>query len=137
MTGESVPFTIESFYNFVSAGKLMGAKCRRCGQLLVPPKPMCSACFSTDLKWKELPREGTLQTYTVIHVSPKQFQGLVPYAVGIVKLDDDAQLPGMIRGVPPDKLKVGMNLTVDFEKAANPEEWPQWPRYYFKPTHPA
>ncbi len=128
-----VPFTIESFYNFVSAGKLMGAKCRRCGRLLVPPKPMCSACFSTDLEWKELPREGTLQTYTVIHVSPKQFQGLVPYAVGIVKLEDDAQLPGMIRGVPPDKLKVGMSLTVDFEKTAHPEEWPRWPRYYFKP----
>jgi hypothetical protein len=94
---------------------------------------MCSACFSTDLEWKELPREGTLQTYTVIHVSPKQFQGLVPYAVGIVKLEDDAQLPGMIRGVPPDKLKVGMSLTVDFEKTAHPEEWPRWPRYYFKP----
>lgn len=133
MAAESVPFTIEGFYAFVGKRKLMGAKCRSCGKLLVPPKPMCPACFSQDLEWKELPNEGKLQTYTVIHVSPKQFQGSVPYAVGIVKLEEDAQLPGMIKGVAQDKLKVGMNLTVNFEEASTPEQWPHWPRYYFKP----
>ena len=133
MTEEPVPFTIESFYRFVGEGKLMGAKCRTCGQLLVPPKPMCSTCFSHDLEWKELPKEGKLLTYTVIHVSPKQFQGSVPYAVGIVGFADDAQLPGMIKGVASDQLKVGMDLTIRFENAPTPEEWPQWSRYYFKP----
>ncbi len=111
----------------------MGAKCNRCGTLLVPPKPMCSKCFSKDLNWKELPKQGKLLTYTVIHVSPEQFQSLTPYAVGIVKLEEGAQLPGMIKDVEFDKIEVGMKLAVHFEKEPAPEEWPQWSRYHFKP----
>ena len=133
MTETTLPFTIESFYRFVKEGKLMGARCDKCGQILVPPRPMCPNCFSKDLSWKELPRQGKLLTYTIIHVSPKQFQSMAPYAVGIVKFEEGAQLPGALRNVALDAVKVGMNLTVDFEKETTSEEWPQWPRYYFKP----
>ncbi len=130
------PFTIESFYNFVKEKKLMGGKCRSCGKLLVPPKPLCPECFSSDLTWKEIPKNGKLRTYTVIHVAPKQFQAFTPYAVGIVELEDGAQLPGMIRNVTLDKVQVGMQLTVDFDTEQTTHEWPHWPRYYFKPTNP-
>lgn len=130
---ETTPFTIESFYNFVKQGKLMGAKCDKCGQILVPPKPMCPNCFSKQLGWTELPQQGKLLTYTVIHISPKQFQSMAPYAVGIVTFGEGAQLPGVIRNVALDAIKVGMPLTVDFEKDVIPTEWPQWPRYYFRP----
>jgi len=133
MTEQTISFTIESFYNFVKEGKLMGAKCNKCGNLSVPPKPMCTKCFSKDLTWKELPKQGTLLTYTVIHVSPQRFQQLTPYAVGIVKLEEGAQLPGMIRNVDLGKLKIGMTLAVGFDKELMSEEWPQWSRYYFKP----
>jgi uncharacterized OB-fold protein len=135
MTEEQIPFTIESFYKFIKEGKLMGAKCSKCGKLLVPPKPMCPECFSVDLKWKELPKQGKLLTYTVIHVSPKKFQQLTPYAVGIIELEEGTRLPGMMKNVDLDKIKVGMNLAVDVEKESMSEEWPQWPRYYFKSPH--
>ena len=135
MAEEPRPFTIESFYNFIKERKLMGAKCNKCGELLVPPKPMCPECFSKDLSWKELPKNGKLLTYTIIHVSPKQFQALTPYAVGIVELEEGAQLPGTIKGIALDKVKVGMDLTVDFDTEQATDEWPQWPRYYFKPMH--
>lgn len=133
MSEESAPFTIESFYKFVKEGKIMGAKCKKCGTLLVPPKPMCTKCFSKKLMWTELPKQGKLLTYTVIHVSPKQFKSLTPYAVGIVKLKEDAQLPGMIKDIEMDQIQVGMKLAVDFEKEATSKKWPQWPRYYFRP----
>jgi len=128
-------FGIESFYKFVGEGKLMAAKCNKCGLVMLPPRPVCTKCYSKDLQWVELKGNGRLLTYTVIHVSPKQFEALAPYAVGIVKLDDGPQLLGMIRGVEPDKIKVGMSLTVDFEKPSSTQtQWPAWPRYYFKPT---
>lgn len=133
MAEESTPFTIESFYKFIREGKLMGAKCGRCQKLLVPPRPMCTECFSKDLRWKELQKQGKLLTYTVIHVAPKKFQAITPYAVGIVELEDGARLPGMMKNVDFDKVRIGMNLTVDFENEPTSEEWPQWPRYYFKP----
>jgi len=132
---EVSPFCIESFYKFISDGKLMAARCNRCGTLLSPPKPVCTKCFSTDLKWVPLSPNGRLLTYTIIQAAPKQFEKMVPYPVGIVKLEDGPQLLGMIRGVEPDKLKVGMPLTVDFDKPSTAEAlWPPWPRYYFKPV---
>lgn len=130
---EAIPFTIESFYKFVKEKKIMGAQCNKCGQIILPPRPMCPKCFSKDLKWKESSKQGRLLTYTVIHVSPQQFQSLAPYAVGIVELDNGAHLPGMIKGITVDQIKVGMNLTIDVEDALATTAWPQWPRYYFKP----
>lgn len=128
------PFSIESFYKFVGEGKLMAAKCTNCGEVMLPPRPVCSKCFNKNMSWMEVKPEGKLLTYTVIHVAPKQFETLVPYTVGIVKLEDGPQLLGMIRGIEYDKLKIGMKLTVDFEKATSTQaQWPQWPRYHFKP----
>ena len=131
---ESLPFSIESFYKFVKEGKLMGAKCGKCGKLLVPPKPMCPNCLSKVLSWEELPKLGELLTYTVIHVAPKQFQSMAPYVVGVVKFEEGAQLPGIIKNVALEAVQVGMSLAVDFDRETMSEEWPQWPRYYFKPV---
>jgi len=130
---ETLPFTIESFYKLVSQRKLMAARCKKCGCLHVPPRPICTRCYGNELDWVELGNRGKLLTYTVIYVSPKQFESLLPYAVGIVKLEEGPQLPGMIRGVEPDKISVGMDLTVDFDTTL-PPLWPMWPRYYFKPA---
>ena len=126
------PFTIESFYKFVSERKLMAAKCSKCGTLLLPPRPVCTKCLSTDFKWVELKGKGKLLSYTVIHVSPMQFQSMAPYTVGIVELEDGPHLPGMVRDVEPEKIRVGMDLIVDFHQSI-PSEWPLWPRYFFRP----
>ena len=132
---ETRPFTIDSFYKYVDEGKLMATKCNKCGTIQLPPKPACTNCFSKDLKWTEIKPKGQLLTYTVIHVAPKQFETLTPYPVGIVKLEDGPQLLGMIQHVTPDKLKIGMTLTVEYEKLIDPQrKWPTWPRYHFKPT---
>jgi len=129
---ETHPFTIEQFYRFASQKRLMAARCSNCGNLLLPPRPMCTKCLSTDLKWVELEKRGKLLTYTVIHVAPTQFQSMVPYTVGIVKLKDGLKLPGMIRGVEPQEIEVGMELEADFDTTL-PSEWPTWPRYFFRP----
>ncbi|MCW4018184.1 MAG: Zn-ribbon domain-containing OB-fold protein [Candidatus Bathyarchaeota archaeon] len=128
-------FTIEQFYKFLSEGKLMAAKCQKCGKIHLPPRPICDNCYSQDFVWKEVSGKSKLLTYTVIYVAPAQFQALAPYAVGIVQLENGLKLPGVISGVPHDKLKVGMDLAVDFEACAAGQAWPQWQRYCFKPVN--
>lgn len=132
---ETRAFTIDSFYKFVNERKLMAAKCNKCGKLHLPPRPACTNCFSKDLKWVEVKPRGQLLTYTVIHVAPKQFEALTPYPVGIVKLEDGPQLLGMIQHIATDKLKIGMTLTVEYEKPRGTQaKWPTWQRYHFAPT---
>jgi uncharacterized OB-fold protein len=130
---ENLPFTVSSFYRFVSEKRLMAAKCNKCGTVLLPPKPMCTNCFSTNLKWIELEGAGKLVSYTVIYVAPEQFQSMAPYTVGIVELKKGLRLPGIICGVDPEKIRVGMNLKIDFEQSTS-SQWPAWPRYFFKPN---
>lgn len=125
------PPTIEQFYKFCADRKLMGLRCTRCKKVLVPPRNVCFHCQGSDFEWVELTGRGKLLTYTVIHFPPTQFIAMAPYAVGIVRLEEGAQLPGMIKNVKLDDLKIGMQLQVDFETAI-PKEWPQWPRYYFR-----
>jgi len=129
---KNLPFTVSSFYGFISEKRLMAAKCNECGTVLLPPKPMCTHCLSTNLKWIELDGAGKLISYTVIHVAPQQFQSLAPYTVGIVELKNGLRLLGMICGVDPEKIRVGMNLKIDFEPSTS-TQWPAWPRYFFKP----
>ena len=129
---ENPPFTVSSFYKFVSEKRLMAAKCNECGTVLLPPKPMCTKCLSANLKWIELEGTGKLLSYTVIHIAPEQFQSITPYSVGIVELQNGLRLPGMIRDVDPKEIRVGMDLKIDFDTSAS-SQWPAWPRYFFRP----
>jgi uncharacterized OB-fold protein len=127
-------FTIEQFYKNVSQKRLMGGKCRKCGKIHLPPRPLCDNCLSTDFEWIELPKTGRLLTYTIIHVAPTQFQSMAPYAVGIIQLENGVKIPGMIKDVSFDKIKIGMPLEIEFEETSQTQQWPQWPRYCFKPV---
>ena len=129
---EERAFTLSSFYKFVNENRLMAAKCNKCGTVSLPPKPMCTNCFSTNLKWNELEAAGKLLSYTAINVAPEQFQSIAPYTVGIVEFETGLRLPGIIRDVEPEKIRVGMNLKIDFDSSVA-SQWPAWNRYFFKP----
>lgn len=132
MSDNPLPFTVSSFYKFVSEKRLMAAKCNECGTVLLPPKPMCTKCLSNHLQWIELEGAGKLLSYTVIYIAPEQFQSITPYTVGIVELQNGLRLPGMIRDVNAEEIRVGMNLKIDFDTSAS-TQWPAWPRYFFRP----
>jgi len=130
---EEIPsFTIESFYKLVGERKLTAAKCGECKSILLPPRPICPHCYSSNLTWFQLKGMGKLETFTTIHVAPPQFQAITPYMVGIVRLHEGPRLPGMIKNVKPEEVRVGMDLRVDFDTEL-PSQWPTWPRYFFRP----
>jgi hypothetical protein len=131
---EQPPFTIEQFCKHAGQGKMLGGKCRKCGRIQFPPRPLCDNCLSKDFKWVEIPSKGKLLTYTIIYVAPAQFQQMAPYAVGIVELEKGLRLPGMIRDAALDRIRIDMPLTLEFEACQPTTQWPQWPRYHFKPV---
>ena len=128
---EKNQFTIEEFYKNVGMGKITGGKCRKCGTIHLPPRPLCSKCYGEEFEWITLPNDGILLTYTVIHISTPQFQNIVPYPVGIMKITNKLKLPGIIRGIPQTNLNIGMKLRINIEKNSITRQWPSWPRYYF------
>ncbi len=132
---EQPPFTIEQFCKWASQGKPMGGRCVKCGKVHFPPRPLCDVCFGDKFEWFEIPKQGKLLTYTIIHVAPAQFQSLAPYAVAIAEFAEGLKLPGMIKNAPVEAVKIGMPLTIVIEASCGTSgQWPQWPRYYFTPV---
>ncbi len=126
--------TLEEFYRLLEEGKLMASKCRRCGKKTFPPRPVCPECYSADLEWVELPKQGRIVTYTIIHVAPPMLQKLAPYAVAVVKLDDGTPIIGMVKGIAePGQIDVDTRVEVSSEKPEETPDWPERPRIVLKP----
>ena len=128
-------FTIEKFYENIRRGRISGGKCKNCGTIHLPPRPLCDKCYSDEFEWVTLPDTGMLLTYTIIHVATPQFQDITPYPVGIIQLGTNLKIPGIIKGITSENIKIGMMLKIDFEESNLTHKWPTWPRYYFAPTH--
>jgi len=90
---------------------------------------MCPHCLSLDSEWVRMSGEGTLFSFVICHapVLPA-FQAQVPYAVALVELVEDPGLRmlGGVLDTPPDRLRIGQRVRVEFEEFADGVVLPQW-----------
>jgi uncharacterized OB-fold protein len=123
-------FTRASFQKYLDQKKLMGARCQSCGNLFLPPRPLCTKCFSQELAWEELPGEGELAAFSIIHIAPTAMIAAGygrenPYCSGIVKLKDGVSISAQILGVDvahPENIAIGVPLRVEFIERQAGEE---------------
>ena len=119
---ENRAFSDMSFQQFLSEEKLMGCRCRSCGTEYLPPKPICTNCFSHDLEWVEMPETGKLAAFTCITVGPpamklEGFGRKNPYCSGVIELADGLRVDARIQGVDsknPEAIQVGMSMKTDY-----------------------
>jgi uncharacterized OB-fold protein len=84
---------VDTFREGLKRGELLLQQCRNCGRVIMYPRHRCPFCHSDDLDWEASAGAGTLHSYTVVRaVPPRGFEADLPYALGIVKLDEGAQL---------------------------------------------
>jgi uncharacterized protein len=115
-------FTAISFYEYLNEDKLMGSKCKKCGAIYLPPRPLCIACQNNEMEWLQLKGNAALVAFTTIFVGPSAmisegFNRLNPYCTGIVKLEEGPKISARIIGVDsqkPDTIKIGTKAVVDF-----------------------
>jgi len=115
-------FTGTAFNKFLSEEKLMGTRCKGCGALHLPPRPICTKCNSRDMEWVELNGKGKLSAFTSICVGTTIMaqEGCGrdnPYCSGVVELDEGVKVCGRILGVDtqnPEKIKIGTPLSVEY-----------------------
>jgi len=116
------PFSDMSFQQFLNEEKLMGSRCKKCGALYAPPRPVCIKCHSRDMEWVELQGKGQLAAFTCIAVGPpymiaEGYDRQHPYVTGVVQLAEGVRVDSRIEGVDatkPETIKVGQPLKVKF-----------------------
>ncbi len=115
-------FTRAGFQQQLAAHKLMGVHCRTCQAFYLPPRPMCTNCYSQDLEWVEFPGTGRLVAFTTVHIAPTAmieagYGRENPYCTGIVRLDNGHTISAQILGVDilhPENIKIGTALVAEF-----------------------
>ena len=75
---------------------LRAVRCRRCGEVIYPPKKACPFCGSRDLEEVTLPRRGRIVTYTTINVPIRGFPK--PTVIAIADLGGAKVMAQVIEG---------------------------------------
>lgn len=109
----------EPFWRSILDGKLRIQRCARCGRFRHPPQPICAACSSFEDEWVEVSGRATLYSFTIVHhpVHPA-VESWVPYATGLVELDEGVRMVSLVKGVPLDEVRIGMRLKMVFSDVA-------------------
>lgn len=97
---------------------LVGSRCPHCATSTFPQQGGCPRCTRWDMTPHELPRTGTLWSYTVQGFAPKSpYQGpptFTPYGVGYVDLGD-VIVESRLTENDPARLRIGMPVVLVLE----------------------
>lgn len=102
--------------------RFLGTQCTACDLIYVPATMFCERCFAELDEWVEVPNQGMVFTYTVLHHDldgkPLETPALLTY----VKLyGTDGGLVHFLGGVEPDEVYVGMEVEAVFKDASERE----------------
>jgi uncharacterized OB-fold protein len=127
-----IPFHLQAEYRY-SAGehatrffaelrdhrRFLGTRCRSCGRVYLPPRPVCGICFEPSDEWVPVADEGVLVGCTVVQVpfiDPMTGeQRPVPYGFAIIRLDGAATaIYHFLEETDRNKIHVGQRVKAVF-----------------------
>jgi uncharacterized OB-fold protein len=89
---------VANYREGLARGELLIQSCEACGAKQMYPRYRCTTCQSAGLTFVRSSGLGTLLSHTVIRaVPPRGFEDDLPYAVGVVLLDEGVQLLARLR----------------------------------------
>ena len=93
--------------------RLLIQRCKQCGTLRHPPRPMCSECRSYEWDVVDASGRGTVYSFVVNHY-PQVPAFDYPLAVGLIELEEGTRLVANVIGVEPSDIQVGMPVEVEW-----------------------
>ena len=121
----------EPYWQGCREHELRMQRCKPCGHLRFPPRPMCPRCQSFDCAWVPVSGRGTVYSWVACHppLLPA-FQERAPLVVLLVELAEspDLRIVGNLLDDDGQELEIGMPVEVVFEELTPDVTLPQWRR---------
>jgi uncharacterized OB-fold protein len=126
------------FWEATARGELCVQACGACGKWRMPPRPMCSYCRSTDVRWVRTSGRGRIWSFIVPHppLLPA-FMEYAPYNAIVVELEEDPTIrfagnlvtgpDGAINEIDPATIRIGEPVRVVFHRIDD-VALPRWVR---------
>ena len=102
------------WWDGIAAGELRIQRCKDCGTLRHPPRPMCGKCQSIAWDWAVSKGAGSVYSYVVLHHPPVPGYEY-PLPVVLVDLDEGTRLVANIAGCTPGEIRIGMRVQARIE----------------------
>jgi uncharacterized protein len=81
---------LREFWAGAARGELVIPRCRACARWVWYPRETCPGCDRRDLAWTAVSGRGRLYSWAVVRRGlAKPFADRVPYAAGLVALEED------------------------------------------------
>jgi hypothetical protein len=121
------------FKEMKEKARIMGAKCKKCDLLYVPPRLFCERCFEKLEDWVEVGREGVVHTYTVAHIDTDGSKLKAPITWAVIKIANaHGGLVHKLGEIDPENVEIGMPVEAVF-KPKKEREGSMLDIKYFKP----
>lgn len=129
---KAVPVREGLFIEGMDGWRLIGNKCKVCGQIFFPKtKKICLNCYSEELEDFQFSQRGTLYSFTTAEVPSQHFAP--PYSVGYVILDKKVIVFTQLEVVNDKPFKIGMEMELVIGKLWE-EDGKDIMGYKFKPV---
>ena len=125
------------FWAGCAAGELRVQACASCGRRRMPPRPMCPACRSFEVRWDVTSGRGRVWSVVIPHppLLPA-YAEQAPYNVVLVELDEDPSIRFVgnvvsaagapLNSVDPHTVAIGDAVQAVFTQVADDVWLPQW-----------
>jgi uncharacterized OB-fold protein len=108
-------------------GELRLQHCRSCGHVWHPPTPICPHCQAKDYEWRAASGRGEVYSFTVVHHAAHiAVAKSVPYLVALIELEEGPRVVSNLPGCDPDKVEIGMPVSLTFQEIAPGHVLPQF-----------
>jgi uncharacterized protein len=101
---------------FPTRYRLEAARCTACQKVVFPVRTVCPQCRGTNFSPVPLQPEGTVATFTLMHVPPAAFKLDAPYVLAVVDMVDAVRVTCQVADVDPNSVKVGMPVRLEFRR---------------------
>ena len=104
------------FWEAAAEHRLVVQCCTDCGQTRLPPSPVCAECQSDQAEWQELPGQGEVYSYTLVH-RPLAAGQTLPFVIAVISLEGSGGLRiiSNVVGIEPEAVHIGMSVELVWE----------------------
>ena len=103
---------------------LAGTECGACGHVFFPKRALCPECRHRSvgkLKDKKFAGKGTIESFTVVHQAPQEYEAESPYVLAIVALDEGPRVTAQVVDLAPANVAIGTRVEARFRRLGAPE----------------
>ena len=96
-------------------GRIVGTRCNKCNQMMVPPRIFCEKCFIKAEDWEVASDAGTVNCFTVSNIGIDASRLPEPVILALIDLDGGGALFHYLSEIDPNEVQIGMKVKAVFK----------------------